>query len=322
MKKNHNKIAVVTGCCGFIGSHLVDFLIKRNSKLLGLDNLSTGKIQNLKFFNNKNFKFYKIDLLKNNLDKYFKGVGIVYHFAANADVRFGLDHRDKDIKQNIIVTHKILEQLVKNNIKKIIFSSTGSVYGEAKKIPTTENSSFPIQTSLYGASKLSAEGLISAYSEGYDIKSYIYRFVSILGPRYSHGHVYDFIKKLEKNKKKLHVLGDGNQKKSYLHVYDCIDAIWKSTKYFKKKVNIINLGTNEYVSVKQSIKIILKEINLNPKLIFQQKKRGWIGDNPFIFLDINKIKSTGWKPKYTIKKSVQETVRYIKKNKWILKKNQ
>ena len=319
MKKN-KKIAVVTGCYGFIGSHLTEFLIKKNYIVFGLDNLSTGNKRFLKKVNKKNFKFFNIDLLKKNLDKYFKNVDSVYHMAANADVRYGLDHRDKDIKQNIIVTHKILEQLVKNNIRKFIFSSSGSVYGEPDKIPTDEKAPFPIQTSLYGASKISAESIISAYSEAYKIKCFIFRFVSILGPRYSHGHVFDFLIQLIKNPKKLYVLGDGNQKKSYLHVNDCIEAIWESKKFFKNNINIINLGTNEYISVKKSIKIICERLRVDPEIKYQGGKRGWIGDNPFIFLDTKKIGSTGWKPKYNIQQSVEHTVNYLLKNQWLLRK--
>ena len=314
------KIVLVTGSSGFIGSHLVEFLIKKNKFVIGLDNFSTGNKKFIENIDKKNFKFYKVDLYKENIDKYFNNVSEIYHLSANADVRYGIKHRDKDLKQNIIVTHKILEQCVKNNIKKLIFSSTGSVYGEAKEIPTKEDCSFPIQTSLYGASKLSAESLICAYAEAYDLKCYIFRFVSILGPRYSHGHVYDFLKKLGQNPLKLNVLGDGNQKKSYLHVFDCIEAIWKSINFFKKKINIINLGTNQYITVKQSIKIISKKLGLKPKLFYNGGKRGWVGDNPFIFLDTKKIKSTGWKPKLSIEKSIESTVEYIMSNKWILKK--
>ena len=317
MKKN----ILITGCAGFIGSHIVDFYLKKNYKILGLDNLSTGK----KFFlkkalENKNFLFIKIDLLKKNIDKYFKNIDTVFHFAANADVRFGLNHPKKDINQNIIVTYKILEAMRKNNVKKIIFSSSGSVYGESDQIPTKENAPFPIQTSLYGASKISAESLISAYCEGFNFKSYIFRFVSILGQRYSHGHVFDFVKQLKKNNKKLYVLGDGNQKKSYLNIDDCINAIHKSINYFNKKINIINLGTNEYLTVKESIKIICDTLKCKPKLFFKGGKRGWIGDNPLIFLDTKKIKKTGWKAKFTIKKSIKITTKYLLDNHWVLKR--
>ncbi len=317
-----NKTLLVTGCAGFIGSHLVDFLLKKNYKVIGLDNLSTGNKFFLNFaLNKKNFKFVKIDLLKSKIDKYFKNIDTVYHLAANADVRFGLNHRKKDINQNIIVTYKILEAMKKNNVKKIMFASTGSVYGESQQIPTKETAPFPIQTSLYGASKVSAESIISAYCEGYNIKSYIFRFVSILGKRYTHGHVFDFVKQLKNNKKLLYVLGDGNQKKSYLNIKDCIEAIHEGMKYFDKKINIINLGTNEYINVKKSIHNICQVLKLKPKIIFKGGKRGWVGDNPFIFLDTKKIRLSGWKPKYSINESVIDTTKYLLKNSWLLKKN-
>ena len=315
-----NKI-LITGCAGFIGSNLVNFFLSKKYKVIGLDNLSTGKREFLKdAFQNKNFTFHKVDLLKKNIEKYFINVQTIFHLAANADVRFGLKHRDKDIKQNILVTHNILEAMIKHKVKKIAFSSTGSVYGESDQIPTKENCPFPIQTSLYGASKLSAESLISAYCEGYNIKSYIFRFVSILGEKYSHGHVYDFIKQLKNNKKNLIVLGDGNQKKSYLNIKDCIEGMYIAMKYYKNKINIINLGTNKYSTVKDSIKIICKIMNLKPKIKYKGGKRGWVGDNPFIYLDTKKISATGWKPKYTIHNSIEITSNYLLKNEWLFKK--
>ena len=315
------KKVIITGCAGFIGSSLVDFLIKKNFQVIGLDNLSTGNIKFLnKALKKKNFKFYKKDLLKDDISKYFKNISTVYHLAANADVRFGLKHTKKDINQNIIVTYRILEAMRKNNVKRIMFSSTGSVYGESKQIPTNENAPFPIQTSLYGASKISAEGIIAAYCEGFNFQSYIFRFVSILGPRYSHGHVFDFAKQLKKKSTTLYVLGDGNQKKSYLNIFDCINAIYKSMNYFNEKINIINLGTNKYLTVKESIKVICKTLKVSPKLIFAGGKRGWIGDNPLIFLNTKKVKKTGWKPKYTIRKSIEITTNYLLKNQWLLQR--
>lgn len=315
------KIILITGCAGFIGSHLVDFYLKKKLKVIGLDNLSTGN----KFFltsalKNKNFKFIRVDLFKDSIEKYFRKIDTVYHLAANADVRFGLQHRKKDINQNVLVTYKVLEAMKKNNVKKIMFSSTGSVYGDTTQIPTNETAPFPTQTSLYGASKISAESIISAYCEAYQMKSYIFRFVSILGDRYSHGHVFDFIKQLKDNKKSLFVLGDGNQKKSYLNIKDCIDAIHKGMQYFDNKINVINLGTNEYVDVKNSIKYICQVLKLKPKIYFKGGKRGWVGDNPFIFLTTKKIRSTGWKPKYTIEESIKITARYLLKNQSLFKK--
>jgi len=317
-----NKIKVlVTGCCGFIGSHAVDFLLKKGHKVIGIDNFSTGKREFIKnALKNKKFKFHKLDLLKKKFDHLFTGIDIVFHFSANADVRYGLEHRNRDIQQNIIVTYRVLEAMKKKKVTKIIFSSSGSVYGEPNKFPTKETCNFPVQTSLYGASKISAEALIQAYSEGYNIKSYIFRFVSILGERYSHGHVFDFTKQLIKNKKKLVVLGNGKQTKSYLNVKDCIEAIWISLKFFKSKVNIINLGTNEFCTVKQSANWIAQNMSLKPKFHYLGGKRGWIGDSPFIYLDTKKILSTGWKPKYTIKNSIKITSDFLISNKWLLKR--
>ena len=322
MKINFKKKAIVTGCAGFIGSTLVDKLFDLNYQIIGIDNLSTGQKIFLKnAFTNKNFKFFKCDLLNlNRLKKIFKSSNIVFHFAANADVRYGHQHPYKDLEQNTIGTYNVLESMKENNINNIVFCSTGSVYGEPKKFPTPEHYNFPLQTSFYGASKLAGESLIQAYCEAYGFKSWIFRFVSILGNRYTHGHVYDFCKQLFKNSNYLKVLGDGNQRKSYLHVNDCISAILLSIKKSKKKINIFNLGTNEYINVKQSINVICNQLQVKPKISFSGGKRGWIGDSPFIFLSTKKIRSLGWKPKLTIKQSIEQTTRYLKNNKWVFKK--
>ena len=229
---------IVTGCAGFIGSHIVDRLLKdSNNYVIGLDNFSTG---NKKFIEkakkSENFKFYEINLLNlNDLKKIFKGVDVVFHLAANADVRFGVQNPRRDLEQNTLVTQNVLEAMQFNNVRKIIFSSTGSIYGEAKLIPTPENCPFPTQTSFYGASKIACEGLISAYCEGFNMNGYIFRFVSILGERYTHGHIFDFYKKLKKNPDELVVLGNGKQRKSYLYIHDCIDGIF-SIKKIKRKI--------------------------------------------------------------------------------------
>lgn len=323
MKKIKIKVALVTGAAGFVGSNLVDFLLKKKIKVIGIDNLKTGKkifLENA--FKNKNFTFFKVDLLSlKPFSKIFnKNIDIVYHLAANADVRFGLKNPRRDIDQNILCTFNVLEASKKNKIKNIVFSSTGSVYGEAETIPTKENASFPIQTSIYGASKLASEGLISAYCEGYNMRCWIFRFVSILGPRYTHGHVYDFYKKLMNNPNELFILGNGKQKKSYLHVYDCINAMHVAIKKkTRKKINIFNLGTDDYCQVNDSVKWISNILSLSPNLKYSGGKRGWIGDNPFIYLDTKKIRLLGWKPKFSIKKSVEDTVNYFLKNKWIFK---
>jgi UDP-glucose 4-epimerase len=322
LKIDFKKKAIVTGCAGFIGSTLVDKLLDLNYQIIGIDNLSTGqKIFLEKAFTNKNFKFFKCDLLNlNRLKKIFRSSNIVFHFAANADVRYGYKHPYKDLEQNTIVTYNVLESMRENNINNIVFCSTGSVYGEPNKFPTPEDYSFPLQTSFYGASKLAGESLIQAYCESYGFKCWIFRFVSILGNRYTHGHVYDFCKQLFNNPNHLKVLGNGNQKKSYLHVGDCINAIILSINKSKKKINIFNLGTKEYITVKQSIRIICNYLKVIPKVSFIGGKRGWIGDSPFIFLNTKKIRSLGWKSKFTIKESIKQTTKYLINNKWVFKK--
>jgi len=305
------KTALITGCAGFIGSNLVEKLLKKNYKVIGVDNLSTGKLDNIKNnLKNKNFFFYKLDLLnfKKNSFIFKKNISIVFHLAANADVRYGFKNPDKDLKLNTLVTFNILKNMKKNNIKKIVFSSTGSIYGEPKEFPTKEDAKFPIQTSFYGASKLACESLIQAFCHGYNIKCWIFRFVSVFGKNYSHGHVIDFYKQLKKNKKLLKVLGDGNQSKAYMDVSDCIEGILIGLLKGKKKINIFNIGLDYTITVKQSVKRILKYLKFNPKIKFKGGKRGWIGDSPKILLDAKKLRSLGWKPKFSIYESIDRTL--------------
>ncbi len=319
MKK---KKILVTGCAGFIGSNLCEKLIEKGYHVTGIDNLSTGRLIFIKKIkNNKKFKFLKLDLFKEKkLYKYFKGNHVVFHLAANADVKNGFLHPKKDLEQNTIATFNVLEAMRKNKIKKIIFSSTGSIYGEPKNFPTKENSPFPLQTSLYGSSKLACEALIQSYCSGFGFNSTIFRFVSIMGSRYTHGHLFDFYKQLLKNKKKLNVLGNGLQKKSYLNIHDCIEAMIISLKKHNNTgIEIYNLGTDKFITVKYSIKIILKILNLKPKIYYSGGKRGWIGDSPKIYLDTTKIRKIGWKPKKTIEESIKETINFFKKNKWLFK---
>jgi UDP-glucose 4-epimerase len=246
------------------------------------------------------------------------GADFVFHLAANADVRFGTEHPRKDLEQNTIATYNVLEAMRANQVSKIAFSSTGSVYGEASVIPTPEDAPFPVQTSLYGASKLAGEGLIGAYCDGFGFTGYIFRFVSILGERYSHGHVFDFYKKLLENPEELYILGNGHQRKSYLYVRDCIDAILFVIEKAQEKVNIYNLGTDEYCEVNDSVGWICEHLGLNPRRIYAGGDRGWIGDNPFIFLDTSKIRALGWKPKLTIRDGILCTLEYLKSNRWLL----
>jgi len=311
---------IVTGCAGFIGSSLSDRLLKEGHIVLGIDNLSTGQIRFMeKSSDNQRFNFVEMDLLNiEQLKKIFTGYDIVFHIAANADVRFGTENPKKDLEQNTIVTYNVLEAMRYNNIKKIIFSSTGSVYGEAKLIPTPEDAPFPIQTSFYGASKIASEAMIAAYCEGFNFQAWIFRFVSILGERYSHGHVFDFYKQLKENPSKLKVLGNGKQRKSYLYINDCLDAIMLAINKSDQKINIYNLGVDDYCEVNDSIKWICSALKVDPDLEYSGGEKGWIGDNPFIYLDTNKIQSLGWKPKVSIKEGVIKTIEFIIQNEWVL----
>lgn len=313
---------IVTGSAGFIGSTLTDRLLNEGHTVIGIDNFSTGQSQFLEDSKKKsNFHFHQLDLLTSELleEIFTSDVACVFHLAANADVKEGFNHPRKDLEQNTLVTWNVLEAMRKAGIPKLVFSSTGSIYGEAEVIPTSEKCPFPIQTSLYGASKLAAEGLISAYAEGYGIKALIFRFVSILGERYTHGHIFDFIQQLQTHPGSLSVLGNGKQKKSYLYIGDCIEAILLILQYpTQEKVSIYNLGTDAYVEVNQSIEIICKELHVKPKIHYLGGERGWIGDNPFIFLDCTKIRSLGWRPLKTIPEGIQKTIHYLLANPWVL----
>lgn len=311
----------VTGGAGFIASNIVDRLLSDpNNEVKVYDNLSTG---NIRFLSDARKTGRLVFVEADNLDgdrirKEMAGYEFVFHFAANADIRFGLQHPRKDLEQNTIATFNILEGMRANGITKIVFPSTGPIYGETSVIPTPEDAPLPVQTSLYGASKLACEGLIEAYCEGYGFTAYIYRFVSILGERYTHGHIFDFVKKLHDDPTKLYILGNGKQKKSYLYIQDCIEAIMLSIEKSTEKVNIYNLGADSYCQVDDSAKWIADELGLNPEFEYSGGDRGWVGDNPFIYLDTKKIQSLGWKPKHTIEQGVRKTVQFLQTNEWVI----
>ena len=290
----------VTGAAGFIGSNLVDRLLASGHEVVGFDNLTTGRDEFLRTAREfKSFQFVQGDLLDLAvLQKAMQGTGMVFHLAANADVRHGIDHPRRDLEQNTLATFNVLEAMRASEIRKIAFSSTGSVYGEAQVVPTPEDAPFPVQTSLYGASKLACEGLIEAYCEGFGFEGFIFRFVSILGERYSHGHVFDFYKKLTLNPNKLEVLGDGHQKKSYLYVQDCIDAMLMAVEQPYNGVAILNLGADEYCEVNDSIRWICDHLVVDPVLEYTGGKRGWVGDSPFIFLDCSRMRGYGCSPRF------------------------
>jgi len=314
--------AFVTGAAGFIGSNLVDRLLAQNIAVVGYDNFSTGLAEFLSDARlNARFELHEGDLLDTErLAAAMQGSDIVFHLAANADVRFGLEQPRRDLEQNTIATFNVLEAMRRNGIKDIAFSSTGSIYGEAKVIPTPEDAPFPVQTSLYGASKLACEGLITSYCEGFGFRGHIFRFVSILGERYTHGHIIDFYRKLAADPAQLAVLGDGRQRKSYLYVQDCIDAILLAIPRAEGKVNIYNLGADEYCAVNDSIGWITRHLGLTPELRYSGGARGWVGDNPFIFLDTARIRALGWRPKLTIADAVIRTLAWLVENRWVLER--
>ena len=299
---------------------MVDRLLRAGHTVIAYDNFSTGQARFLEHLSGSpNFTLVNADVLDlGALTDAARGCDIVFHLAANADVRFGTEHPRKDLEQNTIATFNVLEAMRAVGVRRIVFSSTGSIYGEPEIFPTPETVPFPVQTSLYGASKLAGESLIQAYSEGFGFQGYIFRFVSILGEGYTHGHVFDFYKSLRANPSELRVLGDGHQRKSYLYVQDCIDAIFLALERAQGKVNIFNLGTDEYCEVNDSIGWITTHLGVTPKLNYTGGDRGWIGDSPFIFLDCSKIRALGWRPGLSIREGIILTLKYLQANPWVL----
>jgi UDP-glucose 4-epimerase len=316
----------VTGAAGFIGSNLVDRLLSSGMEVTGWDNFSSGHNHFLAgAAQNSKFRLLKGDNLEAELlTAAMKDSDFVFHLAANADVRFGLNHPGRDLEQNTVATFHVLEGMRANGIKRIAFSSTGSVYGEPSIVPTPENAPFPIQTSLYAASKVAGECMIQAYCEGFGFEGYIFRFVSILGERYTHGHVFDFFKQLMTDPCRLKVLGDGTQKKSYLYIQDCLSAILhviglNTAAKAKHRCEVYNLGTDECCAVRESISWICSRMSVTPSLEFSGGDRGWIGDNPVIFLDTVKVRETGWRSKLSIREAVEKTVDWLDENRWVFR---
>jgi UDP-glucose 4-epimerase len=310
----------VTGAAGFIGSNLVDRLLRDGHTVVGYDNLSTGQERFLEEARRSaSFQLVRGDLLDaDGLGRALNGSDIVFHLAANADVRFGTLHTGRDLEQNTVGTYRVLEAMRQNGVRRVAFSSTGSVYGEPTVFPTPEDAPFPIQTSLYGAAKVAGEGLLQAFAEGFGFQAYIFRFVSILGERYSHGHVFDFFQSLRSDPSQLRILGNGQQRKSYLYVGDCLDAILLAISRADAKVNVFNLGTDEYCRVDDSVGWLTGELGITPTRSYTGGERGWVGDSPFIFLDCKRIRALGWKPSLTIREGIVRTLRYLQSNPWLL----
>lgn len=307
------KNVFVTGGAGFIGSHLIDRLIK-NHNVTVYDNLSSGKKEFISHhFDKKNFSFIEADLLDlENLKKAMKKQDAVFHFAANANIVLGSEKTDTDLKQGTMATYNVLESMKINNVKNIVFPSSCTVYGEADVTPIPENYGPMIPVSLYGASKLASEGLITAYCSMFDMSAWVFRFANIVGRRSTHGVIFDFIKKLKNNRDELEILGDGKQTKSYLHIDDCLDAMLFAVEKTNDKVNIFNLGCKDWIGVDRIAEIVVEEMNLkNVKFRYTGGSRGWKGDIPRIMLSIRKIEKLGWKPRYNSEKAVRMTVKSL-----------
>jgi UDP-glucose 4-epimerase len=311
---------LITGCAGFIGSNLTERLLAAGHEVVGYDNFSTGREQFLASAHAAaSFQLVRGDVLDTAaLARAMRGSECVFHLAANADVRSGTAHPHKDLEQNTLGTHSVLQAMRQGGVRKIVFSSTGSVYGEAAIFPTPENAPFPVQTSLYGASKLAGEGLIAAYCAGFGLQAWIFRFVSILGERYTHGHVFDFYRQLLADPTRLRVLGNGLQRKSYLYVQDCIEAMLLALARADEEVNIFNLGHDTYCEVNDSIAWICAALGLTPQIEYGGGDRGWVGDNPFILLDISRIRKLGWQPTLTIQEGINKTLDYLRTHRWVL----
>jgi UDP-glucose 4-epimerase len=303
---------IVTGGAGFIGSHLVDRLLSQNYEVTVIDNLSSGRMEFLEAHtSDKNFKFIKLDLIElEKLKKAIQGADMVFHLAANPDVRLGAENTKIHLEQNIIATYNVLEAMRINKLKNIVFTSTSTVYGEAGIIPTPENYGPLIPISLYGASKLACEALITSYCGSFDMKSWILRFANIVGERSTHGIIVDFINKLKNNPSSLEILGDGQQRKSYLHVSDCVDAILFAVENSDGMANIFNMGSEDTINSTEIGEIVVKEMGLKDvKFTYTGGKRGWVGDVPRMLLSIDKLKALGWMPVHNSKSSVVAAAR-------------
>ena len=312
--------ALVTGGAGFIGSHLAGRLAARDVEVVIYDNFSSGQRRFVEgLMGESNVRIIDADV--HNAERLLEAVSdcdVVFHLAANADVRFGLEDPSRDLRENTLGTFEVLEAMRATGSSRIVFASTGSVYGEPSTFPTPEDCPFPAQTSLYAASKLAAEGLIEAYAEGYGFTGVILRFVSILGERYTHGHLFDFYRSVRADPSSLTVLGDGRQRKSYLYVGDCIDAIMLVTDHPRDAgTAIYNLGTNEVTDVDESVRAVCEHLGVEPRIEYTGGIRGWVGDSPLIHLDCSRLRALGWRPTHTIAQAVKRTLSWFDDNEWV-----
>ncbi|MBE3137492.1 MAG: NAD-dependent epimerase/dehydratase family protein [Thermoplasmata archaeon] len=306
--------AFVSGGAGFIGSHLVDSLIENGHTVTVYDNLSSGDKQFIQHhLHQENFTFIKADLLDlKRVKKEIQGHDIVFHLAANPHVRLGEKQTDLDLNQGIVATYNILEAMRHSSIKKIVFSSSSVVYGETQEpsLPETYGPTLPI--SMYGAGKLGAEGLISAFCGTFDFQTWIYRFANVVGARGTHGVIVDFIEKLKKNPKELEILGDGKQCKPYLYVSDCVDGILFGFTHAQEKMNLFNLSCDTTTTVTRIAEMVAEEMKLkNVSFKYTGGIRGWKGDVPRFQLDAQKIHTLGWKATLTSDEAVRKAIKDV-----------
>ena len=303
----------VTGGAGFIGSHLVDKLIQMGEVKV-YDNLSSGKKEFIQHhFSNPEFSFVCVDLLDlDKLKKEMAGFDAVFHLAANPDASLGIKNTDLDLKQETIATYNVLESMRINNIKKIIFSSSGTIYGETPVIPLPEDYGPVLPISLYGAGKVASEALITAFCNTFDMQCWIYRFANIVGDRGTHGVIYDFIHKLKKNPKELLILGDGTQEKPYLWVEDCVEGMIFGFKHSSSQINLFNLGTNSSIDVNSIARMVVEEMGLeNVKFKYTGGNRGWRGDVPQVRFDVKKMSRLGFGARYSSEEATRMTIKVL-----------
>jgi UDP-glucose 4-epimerase len=308
------KHVLITGGAGFIGSNLARRLVaERGCKVTVFDNLRTGNLANLAdIAGSPLYQFVQGDIMElDALKAAMAGVDTVFHLAANADVRGGQENRRVDLEQNTTGTWNVLEACRGAGVKRFFFASSATVYGEPELFPTPETVPL-IQTSLYGASKLAGEAMAQAYSEYDDLQVIIFRFVSWTGPSYSHGVVRDFSGKLRQTPDRLHILGDGSQRKSFLDVRDGINGLLHAADHGTGRVQIYNVGHDEWLGVNDVARIVVDALGLpDVKFDYAGGERGWKGDSPFVLLDTTRLKATGWRPAISIEQSIRDTVKSL-----------
>ncbi|WP_209690325.1 NAD-dependent epimerase/dehydratase family protein [Methanomicrobium sp. W14] len=302
--------SIVTGGTGFIGSNLVDALVKKGDRVLVIDNLSAGNKDNInKHIRSGKVEFLNADLLESGWEESFSGADRVYHIAADPDVRASAGAPKPVYESNVSATVNVLEAMRKHNVGEIVFTSTSTVYGEAKVIPTPENYSPMTPISIYGGSKLAAEAMISSYVHTYGMKAWVFRFANIIGKRSNHGVIWDFVHKLRKNPDELEILGDGKQSKSYFSVEACVEAVLFTIENSHDTFNFFNIGSEDWISVTELAEIVVSEMKLEKvKFKYTGGDRGWVGDVPKMQLSVDKLKKLGWKPSTNSEDSVRKAV--------------